>query len=139
MPRPWVYHISSFEEMPNPEQFKAEVRTTILSKEDALQWITDFEALSGTNFRVTKTFKENSYRIIFKVRLLCTFPCCLPARYLINNFLLIFKKYLMTLQKCFKCHKNSCKKDKCLKRPSGRNLGCEARLSVTIKNPDMKS
>ncbi|XP_034245665.1 uncharacterized protein LOC117647810 [Thrips palmi] len=107
LPKSWQYHISSFEELQDPEKFKAEVRTTFISKEDALQWVQDFEAISGTNFRVTKTFKENSFRIIFK--------------------------------KCFKCHKNSCKKDKVLKRASGRNLGCEARLSITIKNKEMKS
>lgn len=107
LPKSWEYHISSFEKLPDPNKFKAEIRTNMKTKEDALQWLRDFEAITGTNFRVTKTFKENSFRIVFK--------------------------------KCFKCHKNTGKKDRLMKRASGRNLGCEARLSITIKNSDMKS
>ncbi|KAK3924996.1 Bifunctional protein GlmU [Frankliniella fusca] len=104
LPTLYKYHISSFEELRNPEHFKAEIRTAFTTKEEALQWLKDFEDVSGTNFRITKTFKENSLRIIFK--------------------------------KCYKCHKNTFRKGQ---QQSKRHLGCEARLSLTIKNPGMKS
>lgn len=87
LPKSWKYHISSFEELQDPAKFKAELRTTINNKEDALQWVQDFEAISGTNFRVTKTFKENSFRIVFKVQLFYLNLCCV---YFINNFSTLF-------------------------------------------------
>ena len=60
------YHISSFEELSSPDRFKTEVRANITSKEAALKWIREFEEASGTNFRVAKSFKENSKRLVFK-------------------------------------------------------------------------
>ncbi|KAE8738719.1 hypothetical protein FOCC_FOCC015815 [Frankliniella occidentalis] len=104
LPKSYRYHIFSFEGLENPEHFKAEIRTTITKKDEALQWLKDFEAASGTNFRITKTFKENSFRIVFK--------------------------------KCYKCHKNTFRKGQ---QQSKRHLGCQARLSITVKNTGMKS
>lgn len=66
LPPGFNYHISSFEQLKNQDNFKAELRINIFQKEDALKWLQEFEDISGTNFRVAKTFTENSSRLIFK-------------------------------------------------------------------------
>lgn len=50
------------------DKWQADVRVAIENKEQAVEWLGEFESLNSLDFRVRKTKPENSSRLVFKVR-----------------------------------------------------------------------
>ena len=62
--------ISEYIQGDKPENFHCTLRLPIFSKEGALKWLKDFEERSFTTWKVERTHKENTQKIIFKVSVL---------------------------------------------------------------------
>lgn len=52
---------------PEEEFWTAKVRVNITDKAGAMEWLSAYETTSSCDFRVKKTKKENSDRLVFKV------------------------------------------------------------------------
>jgi len=50
--------------------YEAIVRLNISSKEEALKWLSDYQDSSLTDWRIRRTFKENSMKLTYRVRCL---------------------------------------------------------------------
>lgn len=48
-------------------KWKCSIRAAIENKVEALNWLSEYESLNDLDFRVLKTKKENTDRLVFKV------------------------------------------------------------------------
>lgn len=76
LPEQYTYHFVSIDplkpyhkspQLDQSDMFISEVRTSIKTKKEALQWVEDFTAASSTDWRVRFNYKENTKCLIFKV------------------------------------------------------------------------
>jgi hypothetical protein len=54
-------------------KWQATVRATIVDKKEAETWLTEYERINFLDFRVQKTKKENTNRLVVKVNFLSNF------------------------------------------------------------------
>ncbi|KAK3916869.1 Hemoglobin subunit beta [Frankliniella fusca] len=88
------------------EMFSATLRVNIRSKQEALQWLEDFQGTSLSDWRVRKCFPENTKFLIFK--------------------------------KGYRCSHNTQAQYKKGTVPHKKHTSCDAYLSITVKNYNMK-
>jgi len=147
----------------NDNEWTGQIRVNISDKEEACEWLRNFSEVSFCDFRVRKVKKENSDRLVFKVRN-CNYYCV----YLL--FAEDIDTGISTLQREYRCHHNtmprpaktslpekntnpdsdletSLEVEKCTpgkivsnkksRRFSSKHTGCLAKIRITIKQKTM--
>lgn len=73
MPSSFKYVVTDCE-TDSESKWTATVRADICAKQEAIDWLSEFEQTNCLDFRVLKTKKENSSKLVIKVRLAFFFP-----------------------------------------------------------------
>lgn len=68
MPSSFKYVVTDCE-TDSESKWTATVRADICAKQEAIDWLSEFEQTNCLDFRVLKTKKENSSKLVIKVRL----------------------------------------------------------------------
>ncbi|XP_050516615.1 uncharacterized protein LOC126891480 [Diabrotica virgifera virgifera] len=109
LPDSFEYKVVNFHEINgNDDAFNAVIRANITTQEDAQNWLKEFENINKVNFRVLRTYPNDSVKLVFKKDYRCH-----------HNT---------------QAHLPSSK----TKNPSSKHVNCQAFLIITLKQSSMK-